>query len=364
MNVSEISSSIEKQKNRIDWIDVCKAFAILFIYFGHWLTKNGNLAVFAYSFHLQLFFLLSGFFAVNQQKRKSWFFVKNQFNILFIPFIFFSILNIIYFNMDGEKTLKEISLNFYTNFTDFSHSVSAELWFLPSLFCVSLSYFFLLRLLKKPLFILALAYLLYIIQTCYSDNSLGLVLTPFVEFIGISSIPTYLFWYSLGSFSFPYIKIVIGVIEGRSSQIKYLIVSTGVFLFLITVLIYLFKPDAFWNRILLMTHSSKVINNIFVMTNFRIVTTLMICFTFILLSYVFRNSGFLLLIGKNTIILLGFEFIIKNFLVLNFFPMLNLGVIKLDSTVQVITISIIMVLCVIPLFKPFNKHIPYLIGKR
>jgi hypothetical protein len=42
--------------NRIGWIDICKAITICFIYFEHWNTDN--LRSFAYSFHLQLFFIL------------------------------------------------------------------------------------------------------------------------------------------------------------------------------------------------------------------------------------------------------------------------------------------------------------------
>lgn len=349
---------------RIDWIDVCKAFAIFFIYFGHWLTTNGNLAIFAYSFHLQLFFLISGFFAVKQQKKKSKNFIIDQVFLLIIPFLFFTFINIVYFNLDGSKTFNELLLSFTSNFTDYSHSVSPELWFLPALFCVAISYYFLLKVIKKPLIILILAYILYIIETSFKETMIGFILSPFIGFMGISAIPAYLFWYSLGSVLFPYLKKWVSLFNSGNFKQKFLFRLLGISSILITTFIYWFKPDAFWNKLLALTNSHYVFNNTFLFTNFRIVITLIICFTFIFLSYLFRNSQTLSYIGKNTLILLGFEFIIKDFLVLNLIPMFNLGIVKLETTAQVITISILMIICVIPLFKPLNKHIPYLVGKR
>lgn len=351
-------------KNRIDWIDVCKAIAIFFIYCGHWLTKSGNLEVFAYSFHLQLFFILSGFFAINQQKKSCMQFIRRQFNLTIIPFIFFTVLNIIYFNLDGKKTLTELLLNFFTNFTDFSHSVSSELWFLTALFCVSVSYYFLARLIKKPLILLIISYILYIIQVCFKDTFLGFVLYPFIKFMGISSVPRYLFWYSLGAFLFPYIKRAINIIDSEKSYKKYTYLMISVFLFLITLLIYFFKPDAFWEKLIIATQSNKAVNNTFVYNNFKIAIALIISLSFVFISYIFRYSRFLSLIGKNTLILLGFETIMKNYLVLKFIPMFNLGIIKLETTAQVLTISLLTLLCIVPLFKPLNMHIPFLLGKK
>jgi fucose 4-O-acetylase-like acetyltransferase len=246
----------EKPNSRIDYVDVCKCFAIVFIYFGHWTTKNNNLAVFAYSFHLQLFFIISGFFVLNHEKQNAFVFIKGQLYRIFIPFIFFTVINIIYFNLDGDKGPYEIFLNFVTNFSDFSHNVSPELWFLPALLMVSVFYHILMKLLKNRIFILLSSCILYVAATTYADTPWGLMILPF------------------------------------------------------------------------------------------------------------RKSKFLGFIGQNTIVLLGFEFVAKNFLTLSFIPMFNLGIVTLDGTSQVMTISILTILCIVPLIKPLNKYVPYLIGKK
>lgn len=361
---STISENLQLKNTRIDWIDVSKAFAIFFIYFGHWVTKNGNLEIFSYSFHLQLFFIISGFFAIKQQKNSALEFVKKQAYMILIPFAFFVVLNTVYFNLDGEKTINDISLNIFSNLTDFSHSVAPELWFLPALFCVTIFYFFMFKLLRNPLVILMVAYVLYIIKVAYPDEVVSNILVPFIKFLGISSIPEYLIWYSLGAIAFPFIRSSVENLESGNSIKKNALNIIGFLLIVSTIMIYSFKPDGFWNKALMITGQNSFVNNSFVYTNFKIIITLIICSAFFFISYLFRNSQILLLIGKNTIILLGFEFLVKNFLVLNVFPMFNIGIITLETTVQVMTISVLTIICVIPLFKPMNKHIPFLIGRR
>lgn len=53
-------SNINKNINRIEYIDSIKGFAILLMIFGHMKFHNYNW--FIYSFHMPLFFILSGFF--------------------------------------------------------------------------------------------------------------------------------------------------------------------------------------------------------------------------------------------------------------------------------------------------------------
>jgi len=346
---------------RYDWIDVSKAIGILFIYFGHWLTTSGNLAVFAYSFHLQLFFIVSGFFAVKQQNKKVVSFIQNQVNKLIIPFLFFVFINIVYFNLDGTRTLKEIVASFVSNFTDFSKSVSPELWFLPALFCISVIYYFLLKLSKSKILVFILAATLYVINKAYRDTVIGFVLIPFINFMGISAVPEYLFFYSMGALVFPYISLAANKLsneeEVKFKRNLYVICSI---LFVFTILIYLKKPDMFILYFYKYTGISTALTDSII----RLILTIVICSTVFFISYLFRNSKFMLNIGRNTIILLGLEFMVKDFLVLNLIPMFNFGIITLNSTVQVVTISMLMIIAVMPLFKPLNQHLPFLLGMR
>ena len=64
------------EKNRIEWVDTVKAIGMFLVFYGHYVEQlfllegeNGMAMMqykFIYSFHMPLFFMLSGFFAKRQ----------------------------------------------------------------------------------------------------------------------------------------------------------------------------------------------------------------------------------------------------------------------------------------------------------
>lgn len=348
---------------RIDWIDVCKGIAIIFIYLGHWTTPNGRVEGFAYSFHLQLFFIISGFFAIKHREKSKKVFIFNQIEKLFIPFVFWAIINIIYFDMQEKKTIIQLITNFTTLFTDYSNVVSPQLWFLPTLFTVSIVYYFLLKVLKKPIYILGISYLLYMVQVCLDTNPIGqVILKPFIVFFGISAVPTYLLWYAIGTTIFPTITKCMKVLEGEKCKKKSMLILLGVFVTLITWLFFAFKVDFFWAS-MKPGKLSDLMNIKFIYQNYRMIATLIICITIMFISYVLRKSTFLLELGKNTLSLMGLEFMAKNFVTFTIFTVFNLGIPTLNNESTVIFYVVLTILFAKVFIKPLNKHIPYLIGK-
>ncbi len=90
-------------KEREQWIDVVKGVAILCVILGHAIEKtsvNVNVSVFwnvlhdvIYSFHMPLFFAISGYvYAINGQKKKNSVFIKNKILSLLVPYVIFAIL--------------------------------------------------------------------------------------------------------------------------------------------------------------------------------------------------------------------------------------------------------------------------------
>lgn len=75
---------------RIKWIDYLKGFLILTVMLGHTLGCPKGILVYIYSFHMPLFFLLSGYtMSVNKYTFKEFF--KKKFKTLIIPGIIFTI---------------------------------------------------------------------------------------------------------------------------------------------------------------------------------------------------------------------------------------------------------------------------------
>lgn len=138
---------------RLSHIDIAKGIAMIFIVFGHSLVYTPNVYMiykYIYSFHVVLFFILSGFTYSNKKSIKL--FVKDKFKSLMIPYFIFSILFLIPYLILGNYTsfdadipnISQIdSLIFeilYGNGNNFALKQNTALWFLPALFSSEVIY--------------------------------------------------------------------------------------------------------------------------------------------------------------------------------------------------------------------------------
>lgn len=135
-----------KAENRIGMIDVAKGIGIILVVFAH-INYTPNILNAIYSFHMPLFFLISGMMFSKQKYNSFLKFVKRKFTTLICPYIFFYILAIVY--IYGFQTIINglSSFNFQQFLFDFmqmflsqgsSKVVSAPLWFVLCLFAVEM----------------------------------------------------------------------------------------------------------------------------------------------------------------------------------------------------------------------------------
>jgi fucose 4-O-acetylase-like acetyltransferase len=150
--------AIATLKVRLNWIDYAKGVGIIFVVFGHVIKGLYSAKLinpvffyyavnFVYSFHMPLFFILSGYFFVKSfLKRGTREFILNKFETILYPFVIWSLL----------QTFIEIKLSAYTN----NHVKSSELltclylprsqfWFLFALFFINILCVFFFKLSKK-----------------------------------------------------------------------------------------------------------------------------------------------------------------------------------------------------------------------
>lgn len=114
------------EKKRLVFVDVAKAIAIFLVVLGHVVSSNTTTKLVLYSFHMPLFFILSGFFfsmnggGVEQTRKK--------FMSLIVPFLLWGAIYC-------DFSLKNLALVFYGTRETlcYAHSLSS-LWFLPALF--------------------------------------------------------------------------------------------------------------------------------------------------------------------------------------------------------------------------------------
>lgn len=131
---------------------------------------------------------------------------------------------------------------------------------------------------------------------------------------------------------------------------------------MLTWLLFSFKVTFYKDYPEQWTPLLNLLNHRLIYFNYQIATTLLICISFMFLSYILRRSSLLLDLGKNTMILMCMEFMAKNFIALNVLHIFTGNLPRIGSELQTICFFITIIFVRI-FFKPLNKHIPYLIGK-
>lgn len=126
-----------KTKERIDWIDYAKALGVFWVIMGH-TYKGYSFIGWIYSFHMPLFFFLSGItLKIEQISCKE--FLKKRVKSLLIPYILYSIvyimLEVIKSGLNGnmDETIKYFLRD---AFWIRGQQATIGLWFLPLLFLV------------------------------------------------------------------------------------------------------------------------------------------------------------------------------------------------------------------------------------
>ena len=132
-------------------IDILRGLAILLVVFGH-ITRTMWLNSYIWSFHIPVFFLLSGYLYDPNKFAMFGAFVKRKFKGLIIPYLIFGGLTYLYWLL-AESRFRGSDLNAweqllgifygsrYEHFLDFN----GPLWFIPCLFTMSIIYYFIDR---------------------------------------------------------------------------------------------------------------------------------------------------------------------------------------------------------------------------
>ncbi|MEE0931221.1 MAG: acyltransferase family protein [Acutalibacteraceae bacterium] len=128
-----------REKQRLDYIDMLKGIGIILVVMGHHLLELDGLGIWIYSFHMPLFFIITGY--LSEHKKEKCEDIKrvviNKAKSLMYPYFTFSLINIIWYvvfyiitpigGQPGE-TLKVVLLKTLTTFG--YHAM----WFLPAFF--------------------------------------------------------------------------------------------------------------------------------------------------------------------------------------------------------------------------------------
>lgn len=154
---------MENKKERLTYLDVAKGIGILLVVIGHVYAFNRQIVdrffvVWLYSFHMPLFFIISGMLIAYKDEKDIWKFVKKRIMGILIPYVFFSIFSIIVFAIVNDFS-REV---FVQNVKATICGVGIDtLWFLPALFFGEVIFFVLRNLLKNKYVICIISAIIY-----------------------------------------------------------------------------------------------------------------------------------------------------------------------------------------------------------
>lgn len=122
-------------QRRVVWIDIARGIAIIFMVMGHSSIPQ-PLSKYIWSFHMPLFFIVSGYFFNSKKFLAFKDFLYKKLRTLIIPYCFFTIL--VFIGYIGTEYFKPYEL--YYGWKGYA------LWFVPVLFFTEITFFFLSKL--------------------------------------------------------------------------------------------------------------------------------------------------------------------------------------------------------------------------
>lgn len=342
---------------RTPWVDTVKALGMFLVYYGHFIERGSHIGnetafshfQFIYSFHMPLFFMLSGFFF-----KSSGPFFKKLFLRRIIPvFVFGALLIpfwILYYRISFEEiywSQLAVKLLYYLKgHTEFNLIT----WFLVCLFICEIIANSLSRTLKskRRAFFTGMSFLLFGILICQN-------LDVVTKVTGVAK-NTWYIHESIVALGFYLIgNSIYSVINRIPKHKKWIFTSTAIFSFLILFLTY-DKNRPYDDFVVMMINSDHGFIVPFLLAAFSG------AFLIISISILFPPRRVFSYVGQHTIILLGlngiFHHFINNYIVQLYFPAEWYFV-----TLYSAGISIISIAACYPLIQFFNYYLPQLVGK-
>lgn len=137
------------KEKHLNWIDLAKGIGIILVLIGHSKFLPITLKNYIYSFHMPLFFILSGYVFSNKYNFKD--FLKKKVKTILFPYLFFFVIYFLFFSFkDLYLGVHHIFNNFIGLFFQLNGYVYA-IWFLICLFFTQIIFYFVIMLTKNNL---------------------------------------------------------------------------------------------------------------------------------------------------------------------------------------------------------------------
>lgn len=134
---------------RLNKIDILRAYGIVLMVAGHTFTFFGKFDRYIHTFHMPLFFVISGYLYRSKEEVPLYRLILQKVKRLLIPYLTFAIINYIawLFLVQGGQVWYEPLVNLFTYNTS-GLPICGALWFLSALFWTEVFYMILDRVIK------------------------------------------------------------------------------------------------------------------------------------------------------------------------------------------------------------------------
>ena len=359
---------------RLNWVDALKGFGIMLVVFAHYKLPMA-LDTYIFSFHMPLFFFVSGFlFNFVKYTESSTNFVKGRFRSLIVPYFAFAVLTcLFYFLLDelfspGVVTIKFFEADIfyivysilYSQTTMISYN--GPLWFLTCLFVTELLFFGLAKRYywqpEKLVIGLILAGIVGYLYSIYMPFRL-----PWNADVALTAVVFYgagnLFRKLIDSEEGLNVSSSLVNLSSKFNNVFFLVKNfLPVFFILVSLLYFAY---------LLRFPTDKI--NMSGMLYGGFFSFYFLAFSGIFTSiYIFKKIGSLEVLeyyGRNSLIVLALHFPMKDILTKLFTVIVG---IELDcfccTTSTAIALTVLNLLGLVPIIFLINRYFPFLAGKR
>lgn len=337
----DIIEDKKTNKKRIEWIDWIRAIGIFLVVLGHGIGNDNDapeLRLWIYSFHIPLFFIISGmvFNADRYSSLKDC--VKAKARNLVVPYFFINIFTIpfwyLYYNIFNIKVFNIIDIikAMLIGHTEIASPINGPTWFLLTLFLSEVLFYIIYKIVNGNNLYLA-------------NASVLLILVGYVE--SITSRKLYMFWHiatvpiACGLMIIGYLALKY-IIENEE-KLKKIKITVPIIFLIIGVYISIYVNDN------VSMHTNKY--------NSIILTFSSIFFTItgiVLIMMKLKKARILSFIGKTTMIMLAIHKpvqLVEQELIPN-----------LKGFFMISVTSIVTFIALLPIVYLIEKFMPFLVG--
>ncbi len=304
-----------RSQQRLTYIDTAKGLGMLFVIFAH-VNYTPQLLVPIYSFHMPLYFILSGMLFRRERYDSFPQFLKRRFQTLLIPYLILSLLSVAYgywsehlfpelFSISGKKYISYF-LHIFTAPRS-GLLINTPLWFVTCLFVVESIYFLLSG--RKKWQIAGICFVLACTGWLLESG-----LLPFNNKLLPWSLDSGLFALSFYAFGNLFRDRICSAAHKLDTHPRRIPMCLG----LLLLLLILWYPPMIANG--KVTLGSKVLNNGFLF----FLTGILGTFAILLVSLLLKKSRFLTFCGQNSFYLMSTHYMIRKFTLPKIYALLGI----------------------------------------